>query len=235
MKTAKIAALTVALLLAGPTRAEEKVIADEEIAVPAHAAQMRGFSVPNDFTSVKLTINVIGKKHTDKGFSVYLLNGKGEFEKYKHRKAFNQVEAFHGLKVTRFSHTGEISPGDYAVVVANTENLLNGMTVALRVMAEPLGINPEAKARSMDRAARIYLLALYTSVKAFVLEKDRLPETLAEALPDLKPNDPWGNPYVYTKGENGSFEIISYGPDGKEGGGDDITTKNRDAWPKPGH
>lgn len=34
------------------------------------------------------------------------------------------------------------------------------------------------------------------------------------------PTDPWGNPYVYrSPGRNGGYEIISYGADGKEGGG----------------
>jgi general secretion pathway protein G len=39
------------------------------------------------------------------------------------------------------------------------------------------------------------------------------------------PNDPWKNPYVYTcpgSQNPDSFDILSYGPDGKEGGGDDI-------------
>jgi general secretion pathway protein G len=39
------------------------------------------------------------------------------------------------------------------------------------------------------------------------------------------PNDPWGTAYVYTSpgSQNPeSFDILSYGPDGKEGGDDDI-------------
>ncbi|MGI6087313.1 MAG: type II secretion system major pseudopilin GspG [Kiritimatiellia bacterium] len=36
------------------------------------------------------------------------------------------------------------------------------------------------------------------------------------------PNDPWGNPFIYTLKEGG-YEIKSYGPDGTDGGGDDIT------------
>jgi len=33
------------------------------------------------------------------------------------------------------------------------------------------------------------------------------------------PDDPWGNPYVYIcPGNNGDFDIISYGPDGEPGG-----------------
>ncbi|HNQ34835.1 MAG TPA: type II secretion system major pseudopilin GspG [bacterium] len=39
------------------------------------------------------------------------------------------------------------------------------------------------------------------------------------------PKDPWGNPYVYTSpGDNNSnsYDLYSYGPDGKDGGDDDI-------------
>ncbi|ADM09774.1 type II secretion system protein G [Parvularcula bermudensis HTCC2503] len=40
------------------------------------------------------------------------------------------------------------------------------------------------------------------------------------------PEDPWGNPYQYIiPGENGvPFEIYSFGPDGRAGGGDDISS-----------
>ena len=37
----------------------------------------------------------------------------------------------------------------------------------------------------------------------------------------LLPNDPWGRPYVYRyPGENGVYDIISYGSDGEPGGED---------------
>ena len=39
------------------------------------------------------------------------------------------------------------------------------------------------------------------------------------------PKDPWGNPYVYTcPGQHNadSYDLYSFGPDGQEGGGDDI-------------
>ncbi len=41
-------------------------------------------------------------------------------------------------------------------------------------------------------------------------------------------NDPWGNPYMYrSPGQHNSsgYDLYSYGPDGQEGGGDDI-----DSW-----
>jgi len=45
-----------------------------------------------------------------------------------------------------------------------------------------------------------------------------------------KPLDPWGNPYIYKyPGEhNSDYDLYSYGPDGKEGGGDDITNWEED-------
>jgi general secretion pathway protein G len=39
------------------------------------------------------------------------------------------------------------------------------------------------------------------------------------------PKDPWGNPYIYScPGQHNSkgYDLYSYGPDGQEGGGDDI-------------
>lgn len=39
------------------------------------------------------------------------------------------------------------------------------------------------------------------------------------------PSDPWGNQYIYTipgKHNTSGYDLFSYGPDGKEGGSDDI-------------
>ena len=45
------------------------------------------------------------------------------------------------------------------------------------------------------------------------------------------PPDPWGNPYVYrSPGQHGTYDIVSYGADGTEGGtgaGQDITSWQR--------
>jgi len=38
-------------------------------------------------------------------------------------------------------------------------------------------------------------------------------------------NDPWGNPYIYKAPgthNSSSYDLYSYGPDGQEGGGDDL-------------
>lgn len=45
------------------------------------------------------------------------------------------------------------------------------------------------------------------------------------------PNDPWGNPYQYlSPGENGAFDIWTYGADGIEGGEDE--DKDVSSWDK---
>jgi general secretion pathway protein G len=38
------------------------------------------------------------------------------------------------------------------------------------------------------------------------------------------PNDPWGNAFVYSLKDNG-YEVKSYGPNGTDGGGDDISNQ----------
>jgi len=41
------------------------------------------------------------------------------------------------------------------------------------------------------------------------------------------PVDPWGNPFIYrSPGDKSLIDIISCGPDGEEGGGDDITNND---------
>jgi general secretion pathway protein G len=48
---------------------------------------------------------------------------------------------------------------------------------------------------------------------------------------NLVPNDPWGRPYVYrSPGQHGTYDILSYGSDGQEGGSGaaaDITSWTR--------
>ena len=55
------------------------------------------------------------------------------------------------------------------------------------------------------------------------------PEGYLEAVSEIPP-DPWGNPYQYQcPGEYSKFDIFSFGPDGKEGGDDDIYNSDTDA------
>jgi general secretion pathway protein G len=90
---------------------------------------------------------------------------------------------------------------------------------------------------SKVKTARIQIQSFESALDLFYLDAGRYPGS-SEGLgalvqrgggvttwsgPYLKggavPNDPWGKPYIYrSPGEHGSYDIISYGADGQEGG-----------------
>ena len=90
---------------------------------------------------------------------------------------------------------------------------------------------------SKVKAAKIQIQSFGSALDLFNLDTGRYPST-AEGLtalvqspgtitawngPYLKggvvPSDPWGKAYVYrSPGEHGSYDIMSYGSDGQEGG-----------------
>jgi len=90
---------------------------------------------------------------------------------------------------------------------------------------------------SKAKAAKIQIESFASALDLFFLDTGRYP-TSSEGLgalvqrpgaiaswngPYLKggvvPNDPWGHPYVYrSPGQHGSYDLISYGADGQEGG-----------------
>lgn len=102
---------------------------------------------------------------------------------------------------------------------------------------------------SRAKAAKIQIESLASALDLFFLDTGRYPngsEGLAALVrrpgsiaawngPYLKggvvPPDPWGNPYLYrSPGQNGAYDILSYGADGTEGGtgaGLDITSWQR--------
>ncbi len=107
-----------------------------------------------------------------------------------------------------------------------------GLIMAL-VAPRVLNYLGEAKVK----AAKIQIESFVSTLDLYYLDTGRYPSTSEglEALvqrpagvegwngPYLKggfvPNDPWGRPYVYRMpGEHGTFDILSYGADGQEGG-----------------
>ena len=91
-------------------------------------------------------------------------------------------------------------------------------------------------------AARTDIANLETAIDAFEVDASRFPTTeeglgaLIQAPANVKgwhgpyikrgvPNDPWGNPYAYRfpgQFNANGYDLFSFGPDGNEGGGDDI-------------
>jgi general secretion pathway protein G len=104
-------------------------------------------------------------------------------------------------------------------------------------------------ADSKVKAAKIQIEGLATALDLYFLDTGQYPSS-SEGLgalvqrpgslriwngPYVKgnaiPTDPWGNPYQYRwPGQSGSYEIISFGADGQEGGsggGADINSSTR--------
>jgi general secretion pathway protein G len=102
---------------------------------------------------------------------------------------------------------------------------------------------------SKAKAAKIQIESFSSALDLFFLDNGRYPSssegltalvqrpgsTMSWNGPYLKgavvPNDPWGNAYVYrSPGQHGTYDIISHGADGQEGGtgaGGDIASWTR--------
>jgi general secretion pathway protein G len=89
-------------------------------------------------------------------------------------------------------------------------------------------------------AAKTQIAGFETALDAYEVDMGRFPSSLSELMEnkDDSPNwqgpylgkdvpvDPWGNPYLYetpAKNSQKGYDIMSNGPDGRKGGGDDIT------------
>ena len=92
-------------------------------------------------------------------------------------------------------------------------------------------------AESKAKTAKIQIESLATALDLYFLDSGQYPgsseglnallqrpgSTVTWNGPYLKgnavPSDPWGRPYVYrAPGQHGSYDIISFGADGQEGG-----------------
>jgi len=95
-------------------------------------------------------------------------------------------------------------------------------------------------AKGKDQIARIQIKELEGALQLFLFDLGRYP-TSAEGLDALVhnpgnldawsgpylekdvPKDPWGRAYTYRcPGMHGDYDLLSFGPDGTEGGDDDI-------------
>ena len=80
--------------------------------------------------------------------------------------------------------------------------------------------------RAKKERARSDIATYSTALDSYYLQKGKFPDT-QEGLKVLVPDfvkaittDPWGHPYQYLKpGKSTPYEVISYGADGREGGG----------------
>lgn len=97
---------------------------------------------------------------------------------------------------------------EQAKVNAARADIRGGLSTALDLFEQDTGAYP-----TTDQGLR-----------ALVEEPSEVSGWTGPYLKDVVvPPDPWGREYVYTSpGEKLPYELVSYGKDGKEGGGDDI-------------
>ncbi|MDD5482297.1 MAG: type II secretion system major pseudopilin GspG [Kiritimatiellae bacterium] len=95
--------------------------------------------------------------------------------------------------------TGRGKEAQIAAAKASIENI----SLALDMYEVDNGVYPASLQSLLTKGAELNWKGPY-------LKKDEIPL------------DPWGKAFVYTPRDNG-YEIKSYGPNGADGGGDDIT------------
>lgn len=102
--------------------------------------------------------------------------------------------------------------------------------VTLASIATPMYLSYVKKANV--GAARTQLKLLQDAITGYKLDIGSFPESLENLVnkdeqnekwdgPYIQriPKDPWGNEYIYTfPGENGEYDLVSYGADGQAGG-----------------
>ena len=110
--------------------------------------------------------------------------------------------------------------------------------VLLAAVVAPKVFNKLAKGK--DQIAKIQITEIEGAIQLFSFDMGRNPTT-AEGLESLVqnpgnndswkgpylakalPHDPWGRPYAYRcPGNNGDYDILSFGADGTEGNEDDV-------------
>lgn len=107
----------------------------------------------------------------------------------------------------------------------------------LGLIAAVVGVNVAGTAQHAEiQTAQMDLKGLEQGLDMYRLKKGRYPNTgeglavlySSGTLKGSPKKDPWGNDYVYMNpGQSGrGFDLMSYGPDGNPGGGDDIVVGN---------
>lgn len=112
---------------------DTQVLVDETTAVSAGGLHSYTFSLPS---SRPVRVVVEGVRETAKGFDVRMVRPE-ELEKVQAGLDFRHIPDLSGLKVQSMDKTARLSPGQWALVVSNTQNIMNTMQVRVRVIADP--------------------------------------------------------------------------------------------------
>lgn len=100
--------------------------------------------------------------------------------------------------------------------------------VILGMIAGAIGFNVMGQLKDANiKAAGLDVKAIANAVDMFQIKHSKLPDSLDQLVPaELREvrKDPWQSAYVYVKTSEAAYEVVSYGPDKAQGGGDDISS-----------
>jgi general secretion pathway protein G len=103
--------------------------------------------------------------------------------------------------------------------------------VILGMIAGAIGWNVLGQLNDANiKNATLDVKAIANAVDMYQIKHQRLPESMAELVPgEIKEirKDPWGQQYIYIKSGADGYEVISYGKDKAQGGGDDISSATK--------
>jgi general secretion pathway protein G len=77
------------------------------------------------------------------------------------------------------------------------------------------------------KTALLDVKAIANAVDMYQIKHSKMPDSLEQLVPsELREvrKDPWQNGYVFVKSGETGYEVVSYGPDKVQGGGDDISS-----------
>ncbi len=134
MRTAKILGAVVSAFVATSALAAPQPLCNDEWSIKPGASEAQLFTLN---TEADVLVHIRRVKHADKGFTVHVVPGK-LYEEWKAghatKKALNDASS---EKATSYRHTTKLAPGRWAIVVVNSENMLERMIVHARIVVNP--------------------------------------------------------------------------------------------------
>ncbi|MDH5639670.1 MAG: hypothetical protein OEY28_00140 [Nitrospira sp.] len=111
-----------------------KTIHDTSVAINAgNGWQALPFSL---VTPREVLIEVTGEAHTAKGFDVFVIRAEN-MDTFRSGQDFHHVSKFQGLSAVNYKESHSLPAGTFYAVVVNSNNILNTMTVHVRVVTDP--------------------------------------------------------------------------------------------------
>lgn len=110
-----------------------KTLFDEEYAIPSGGRSVKTFEISS---KTKINLKILCVRDCDKGFTI-LLMPENEIKAYSSKQKVNYVPKFSAQRVKNMDSTDFIDKGSYALVMVNSENIFNRMTIHAKLTTNP--------------------------------------------------------------------------------------------------